>query len=524
MTLLTKIATNYFICAWVCMVVSSIFAISGLFMDSVYYPKWITTEVVVVFFVIFSVPFFLKKSISWRLVYKQICRFTNFIVFLEALFAIIQYTDLYTVNMGYSVGTFNNLAGLVACISISFPMGLVFLDEYGKVERILFYISKCADFFVLVLYGSRIGCVCMLFVFSLIFFRNIRYGKQIATIIGCLAFAFSACILKTQSTHGRLFIMERTVELIMKRLFFGCGSGGFTKEYMIEQAEYFVMHPDSKYVMLADNIHHPLNEFLLIATNFGVLGLLIVLVFCSVVFVYYRFHKTPYGREGCLILLMIILIALFSYPLSYPFTWLMLIISVVLIFSHVIKHIKNRTAFITLALGLWLSCFFMITPLRNELFFQLSWKNASESSQLEHFENMNQKYNALYQSGNYDYRFLYDYACEAFDKEQFGLALKLAKETESHVSDYELTLLIGDCYQSLDSLEDAIHCYEQAHYMCPSRLLPLYEMYNIYSGCNDTTNCWRLYAEISRKKIKVKNQVTDMILKDINQDIKRFYY
>ena len=132
MTLLTKIATNYFICAWVCMVVSSIFAISGLFMDSVYYPKWITTEVVVVFFVIFSVPFFLKKRISWRLVYKQICRFTNFIVFLEALFAIIQYTDLYTVNMGYSVGTFNNLAGLVACISISFPMGLVFLDEYGK--------------------------------------------------------------------------------------------------------------------------------------------------------------------------------------------------------------------------------------------------------------------------------------------------------------------------------------------------------------------------------------------------------
>ena len=60
--------------------------------------------------------------------------------------------------------------------------------------------------------------------------------------------------------------------------------------------------------------------------------------------------------------------------------------------------------------------------------------------------------------------------------------------------------------------------------MCPSRLLPLYEMYNIYSGCNDTTNCWRLYAEISRKKIKVKNQVTDMILKEINQDIKRFYY
>ena len=64
MTLLTKIATNYFICAWVCMVVSSIFAISGLFMDSVYYPKWITTEVVVVFFChLFSSVLFEKEYI-----------------------------------------------------------------------------------------------------------------------------------------------------------------------------------------------------------------------------------------------------------------------------------------------------------------------------------------------------------------------------------------------------------------------------------------------------------------------------
>ena len=38
---------------------------------------------------------------------------------------------------------------------------------------------------------------------------------------------------------------------------------------------HFSEHPDSPYVMLADNIAHPFNEYLLLTVNYGLVGLFV---------------------------------------------------------------------------------------------------------------------------------------------------------------------------------------------------------------------------------------------------------
>ncbi len=50
----------------------------------------------------------------------------------------------------------------------------------------------------------------------------------------------------------------------------GHGIGAFEAHYMEYQASYFERHPDSKYTMLADNVKHPFNEFLLVGVQLGV--------------------------------------------------------------------------------------------------------------------------------------------------------------------------------------------------------------------------------------------------------------
>ena len=518
----SKLASYYCIIAWMCMTGVSIFTVSRAFMDAVLYPKKIITAIVAVVFLFFALPIFLwAKNISWVIVYKQICRYTNILVLFEALIAISQYAGISPFYSECTAGTFNNIAGLAACFAVSFPLGFVFLEYYNTYERIFFYLSKFLGFAVLVIYESRIGCICILITGFLIVFKNFSYKKCSAIFLVFIALSFCAYFIKTQSTVGRLFIIERTMEMIMKHPLLGWGIGGFTKEYMNAQADYFATHSGSQFEMLADNIHHPLNEFLLIATNYGLLGLLIVLSIGFMVFLYYNHHKTKYGKEGCLIFLSLTLLSSFSYPFSYPFTWLLLVLSLLLIFSHALSHSINRFITTFFVFSMWSIGIFAFIPLKRELDFQLLWRRMSLLTRTQSFGKTKKAYDALYQYGKSNYFFLYDYACEAYDDGNYTLALKLSEEAEKYTSDYGFKMLMGDCYQSLDNIDNAIKCYQEAQHMCPLRLMPLYEIYNIYSSQNDTIKCRRQYMQIVQKEIKVKNPITEIIMNDIKGDMKR---
>lgn len=64
----------------------------------------------------------------------------------------------------------------------------------------------------------------------------------------------------------------------------GYGSGGFLANYMNYQAEYFARDTDNKYAMLAGDVKHPFNEYILLVVNYGLIGFLLFLllfIFCG---------------------------------------------------------------------------------------------------------------------------------------------------------------------------------------------------------------------------------------------------
>ena len=98
---------------------------------------------------------------------------------------------------------------------------------------------------------------------------------------------------------------------------------------MDAQADYFKAHPESPYVMLADNTQAPFNEYLGLLTEFGFVGGIVLLV--GVVLLLQAWRKHPYGssRVAMLCLLSIAVFSLFSYPFRYVHTWMLCGISIV---------------------------------------------------------------------------------------------------------------------------------------------------------------------------------------------------
>ena len=90
---------------------------------------------------------------------------------------------------------------------------------------------------------------------------------------------------------------------------------------MLRQADFFREHPGSEYAMLADEIHHPLNEFVHVWVNYGIVAPL--LLFLLLVLPLWRWRRGDRRMRPFLLpVLAILVFSCFSYPFYYPIAWL----------------------------------------------------------------------------------------------------------------------------------------------------------------------------------------------------------
>lgn len=130
--------------------------------------------------------------------------------------------------------------------------------------------------------------------------------------------------------------------------------------YMDAQADYFKAHPESPYVMLADNTQAPFNEYLGLLTEFGFVGGIVLLVGAALLLQAWRKH--PYGSSlvAMLCLLSIAVFSLFSYPFRYVHTWMLCGISVTVLFFNAYSPLQSVRRIISLSATLCfvgMSCF-----------------------------------------------------------------------------------------------------------------------------------------------------------------------
>ena len=140
--------------------------------------------------------------------------------------------------------------------------------------------------------------------------RNEVSIKKLLLWIG-LFFLIVLCllaVLRIDSVMSRILIWNVSMRLFSEHPVFGVGPGNFNMHYMLSQAEYFSQFPESSFVAVADNVAYPYNEFIHIAVEFGLVGIVLVAM------IIHSVCRAPKYGEVLPLLASLLAFSCFSFP------------------------------------------------------------------------------------------------------------------------------------------------------------------------------------------------------------------
>lgn len=469
----------------------------------------------------------LKKEINHLSTLKLI-----FIIgVLQAIYGFLQYFDILPSNNDYFpiTGSFDNPAGFAAVLSLIFPVGIYWLFHAKKLEKFAVLCLVSLLIVSIILCESRTGIVAALVSTLIIifyerqFFSRIRLNQCFKLMI--LAFIILCCSIfflykwKKSSVEGRFLIWKVSYMMFKDKPLLGYGYNGFEANYMNYQAKYFRLNPRSQYRHLADNINHPFNEFIKIAIDYGILGLFFF-IFYLLIIVYHIFKSQ---LSISIIILStfssFLIFCSFSYPFQYAPIWLILGYFQILTFKEYFTRfrISPKRKFFVSAI-----CLMAITYLSIRLSYEIKWKSIAYNSLRGQNEKMIPKYEKLYPQLKNDPYFLYNYGAELNVAKKYDKSIKILRECQEELMDYNLQMLIANNYYQNENFSNALSTYRNASYMIPNRFLPLYFQLKIYQKAGDIKNGKILAQEIVRKKVKINSGTVSFIIRDAIDYLKTY--
>ena len=268
---------------------------------------------------------------------------------------------------------------------------------------------------------------------------------------------------------------------------------------MSTQAEYFRVHPDSPYVMIADNIRHPFNEYLKLTVQYGLVGLSFAIVI--LVFVVQKLLKCSEEDKllGLSFITSVVVICQFSYPFNYHVVWLFSIIVIfpVFISQTFVTRIPRLFRFTIIPLLL----FFLFNSTKN-MYYEMKLKEVIVRSLSGKSRRMINNFKDVDRIMGDNPVFKYNYAVLLNDIGRYEESLAQVSVSEMKLNEYSTQMLFADNYNNLDNKEKAILAYEEAHNMVPCRFEPIYGKLMAYYELGDTTNIIRTAYEIIEKPKK----------------------
>jgi O-antigen ligase len=441
----------------------------------------------------------------------------------QALYGIFQYAGIFPAVGGFRItGSFDNPAGFAASLCAGFPFFLYFIrKKYGWQRWVS--LAAAVTGTAVVLSASRAGIIALFVVVLFMVSYRLKIKTKSKIIILSVSFVLALSglyFLKKDSADGRLLIWRCTYEMVKDKPVFGYGHGGFKADYMNYQAKYFEAHPDSKFAMLAGNVNRPFNEYLLLLTDYGLAGFILFLVFGW--FLWYSFHRNKHKNiltrivAGCL--LSVAVFSFFSYPLAYPFVWIMGILSIFVIICQAkypvrIPSIIIQSLKLILIPVIVLSC----AEIYNHLSAEMLWRYCANQSLLGKTEEMLPMYEHLHKRLANNELFLYNYAAELNVAEQYDKSLIITHECEQLWADYDLQMLMADNYLQLKQYQEAELHYIKASHMCPVKFMPLYKAFQLYEATGNNEKAKQVANVILDKPVKM----TSPTIKNIQQEVKQ---
>lgn len=520
-----KFSRYSFLCGWVLLCAISIFVYSHSFTDPYILPKWmfaIVASLIVGICCCILILFGKRICLNMFMLGVGI----SALGFTEAIWGLLQYLSILSSYSVHTVtGTFDNPAGFASCLCCCLPFVCVWVTHSNRYVRYVGWMMGAFMAVAVCLSGSRSGMVSMVAV-CMLWFGGRLVGKglwrYLLSVILAGLFVIGCYWMKKDSADGRLLIWRCGWEMVKDAPLLGHGIGSFEAKYMDYQAGYFEKHGmRHRYAMLADNVKQPFNEYLGVLLNFGLVGLLVLagliadLVYC------YKKYPADEKKMAVSALVVIGVFSCFSYPFTYPLTWIVTLLCIVRIAKEPLAELfaaacVRRVVCILVLVGSLVGICVWTTRLRAEL----NWNRASHLAFMGKYEEALPKYQMLERSLSDNPYFLYNYAAVLTENKQYRKALEVALECRHYWADYDLELLLGDIYKEKKDYKQVEEYYTSASCMCPCRFLPLYQLYELYKNTGNTEKASILAKELLEKPAKVNSalirKIRYMVKKDNN--------
>ena len=394
------------------------------------------------------------------------------------------------------IGPFENPNVLSIHLCLLLPFVHNYTVSASGLKKYFIFIIETASIITIILTMCRTGWICLI-IFATYYIARGKW-KILSIFLFIPIFILLGTNFKQDSTQGRSLILHKTIEIIKEAPFLGHGVNGFSTKYMPRQAEYFKVNHDKQFEMLASDIHHPLNEYLLCGVNYGIVGILILFTILTLPIVWkkklYKNNK-PLWTSLC----MISIFCFFSYPLLYPLPWLFILFGWIEILKPEIgMFIERYRKLCTISTSLLLVIALGYTSLL------LVWGYASrEAKENKRSAEMMPIYNKLYPYLSWRGVFLYDFAIESFYAHRGKQAYYIGNKCSKRYASYNLSLLQGDICRYIGKYEEGLERYTEASNMCPVRFAPLSGLLQTYQQTGDTVKADSIAQAILNKPIKI---------------------
>ena len=416
-------------------------------------------------------------------------------------------------------GTFENPAGFAAVQAAMFPFVFTrcFDKECGRFLKIFSIVVSVLCATSVILAGSRTGFIAICAAIAVVLaytdavsslFKAHRW-LWILLLVIAVVLAILLYHIKKDSADGRVFIWNRCLELIKERPLFGYGRYGFQGHYMPVQADFFRAHPDSPYVMIADNVTTAFNEYLKLTVNYGLAGLTVAIAL--LVLIVRKLFKSDKQTKvlGLSFVASVFIMCQFSYPYEYRAVWLLSIMAIAPSFINTEKEVLiPRYARIIVSSLLFVALGFSLRT----MYYEMKWTEISKRALQGRAGRMMPYYEDVERVIGKNPLFQYNYAAELNSVNSFQESLDVLSHCSENWNEYNVQTVYIDNYFKMGQWENALKACDEAYNMVPSKFGPLYHKMLIYVASNDTVNAICMANQILDKPVKIQSEELDKII------------
>jgi O-antigen ligase len=431
-------------------------------------------------------------------------------------------------SMFHITGSFFNPGPYAGFVAICIPLALSqsVNKEVSRMERWLGILALLASVAVLPFAMSRAAWLAAIAGSLPVFFRwwskfkigsrrlsrlwqlrSVRITSLVTLVITVSGLFAGLYYMKKASADGRWLIWNVCINIVKERPFFGAGPGRFAAVYGEAQADYFrAGKGGDTQIMVADAPDYAFNEYMQIAVESGLTGLILFIVMISGIF-HSRQSSDKNGVKRSMFALSVF--AAFSYPFSVLPLAVLFVVLLALSASQsarlpVTPSVRTSVICVILCLMFTLNSATHIFPHATAYRY---WKLLTTDLRSGNCSEILPEYEMLYEQLRHEKNFLSEYARCLSAAGYYERGNTVYRQCLLHSATSEIYIATGNNYKAMGDIEQAEKSYCRALHITPNRHYPLYLLMVLYRETGQNDKALQTAQNLLEKQVKIPSQV-----------------